>query len=92
MHRQRLVTDDLGAIVALPLTAIGVGAIGARAEGTGLIGWITVAICAIGITLIDPRRARPITIPALRLVGAITLAIVAASGAWTLLDNAASIV
>lgn len=83
---------DLGSMVALGLTAIGVGAIGARAGGPGRIGWITVALCAIGITLIDPRRARPITIPALRLVGGIALAIVAASGAWALLDNATTIV
>jgi hypothetical protein len=79
-------------MAALGLTAIDVGAIGARAGSSGRIGWITVALCAIGITLIDPRRARPITVPALRAVGALALAIVAASGAWALLDNATTIV
>ena len=88
--RARLV--DLGSMVALGLTAIGVAAIGARAGGSARLEWITLAICALGITVIDPRRARPITVPALRAVGAVALTIVAASGAWALLDNATTIV
>jgi hypothetical protein len=90
--RWRARVVGLGAIVALALTAIGVGAIGARAGGSDRLEWITVAICAFGITVIDPRRARPITIPALRLVGAIALGLIAVSGAWALLDNVTTIV
>jgi hypothetical protein len=88
--RARLV--GLGAVVGLGLTAIGLAAIGARTGGAALLGWITAAVCAIGITLIDPRRARPITIPALRFVGGVALAIMAVSGAWALLDNVTTIV
>jgi hypothetical protein len=88
--RARLV--GLAAIVALALTAIGIGAIGARGGSTDRLGWITLAICTLGITVIDPRHARPITIPTLRLVGAIALAIMAASGGWALLGNVTAIV
>jgi hypothetical protein len=83
---------DLGAIVALGLAAVGVAAIGARGAGSARFEWITLAICAFGITVIDPRRARLITVPALRLVGAVALAIIAVSGAWALLDNLTTIV
>ena len=83
---------DIAAVLALGLTTIGVIAIGARGGGAARIEWTVVAICAVGVTLIDPRRARPITIPALRLAGAIALAIVALSGAWSLLDNVTTIV
>ena len=90
--RWRARAIDVGAVLALGVVAIGIGAIGARAGDSYRIAWIVVTICAIGITLIDPRRARPITIPALRVVGGITLAVIAMSGAWSLLDNAATIV
>ena len=88
--RARLV--DVGSIAALVVTVIGVAAIGARAGGSALFGWGTLTICALGITVIDPRRARPITVPALRFVGAVALAIIAASAAWALLDDVATIV
>lgn len=88
--RSRLV--DLGAVVALGLTAVGVAAIGARAGGSAGLEWGTLVVCAFGVTVIDPRRARPITVPALRLVGAIALAIIAVSGALSLLDNVTTIV
>jgi hypothetical protein len=88
--RARLV--DISAIVALGLTAVGVAAIGARGGGSARFEWMTLAICAVGITLIDPRRARPITVPALRFAGAVALAIIAVSGAWALLDNVTAIV
>ena len=88
--RARLV--DLGTLVAMGLTAVGAVAMGARGGGSARFEWITLAICAFGITLIDPRRARPITVPALRLVGAAALTIIAVSGAWALLDNVMTIV
>jgi len=90
--RWRARAINVGAVLALGLVAIGIGAIGANVGDSYRIAWIVVTICAIGITLIDPRRARPITIPALRVVGGITLAVIALSGAWALLDNATTIV
>jgi hypothetical protein len=89
--RWRARAIDVGAVLALGLVAIGIGAIGSRAGGSYRLAWIVVTICAMGITLIDPRRARPITIPALRVVGGVTLAIIALSGAWSLLNNATTI-
>jgi len=90
--RWRARAIDVGAVLALGLVAIGIGAIGAREGGSHRLAWIVVTICAIGITLIDPRRARPVTTPALRVVGGITLAVIALSGGWSLLDNVATIV
>jgi hypothetical protein len=88
--RARLV--DVGTVLAAIVTAMGIGAIGARAGGTAGFEWLVLVICAIAITVIDPRRARPITIPTLRVIGAIVLAVVAATGAWELLDSATTIV
>ena len=88
--RARLV--DIGAILGLGLTALGIVAIGAQGGSSDRLGWITLTVCAFGVTVIDPRRARPITIPALRFVGAIALALLALGGAWTLLDSVTTIV
>jgi hypothetical protein len=89
--RWRARAIDVGAVLALVLVGIGIGAIGANVGDSYRIAWIVVTICAIGITLIDPRKARPVTVPALRVVGGITLVIIALSGAWSLLDNATTI-
>ena len=52
---------------------------------------IVLVVCAAGLALIDPRRARPITRPTLRVVGAIALVIVAGLGTFDLLDAVTTI-
>jgi hypothetical protein len=83
---------DIGAVLGLGFVAFGVVAIGARSGGSDRLEWVALAICALGITVIGPRRARPITIPTLRFVGAIALALLALGGAWAVLDSVTTIV
>jgi hypothetical protein len=81
-----------GTLVGLGLTLVGVAAIGARSGGSDRLTWIVLVICAAGLTLIDRRHARPITMPALRVVGASALALIAIAGAAHLLDEVTTIV
>lgn len=87
--RARLV--DVGAVLALAVTLVGVAAIGARSGGSERLTWIALVICSVGLTLIDRSHARPITIPALRAVGAFALAMIAIAGAAQLLDQVTTI-
>ncbi len=88
--RARLV--DIATFLAMAVTAIGVVAIVARASGWGFVVTIALLVCATGLALVDPRRARPVTRPALRVVGAIALAIVTVSGTLELIDAVTAIV
>lgn len=83
---------EVGTLLALAVTLIGVAAIGARSGGSDRLSWLVLVICAAGLTLIDRRHARPITIPALRVIGAFALAIIAIAGAAQLLDAVTTIV
>jgi hypothetical protein len=87
--RARLV--DVATIAAMAVTAFGVVALVARSVGWATIVMIVLVVCAVGLALIDPRRARPITRPTLRVVGATALVIVAVSGTLDLLDAVTTI-
>ena len=88
--RGRLV--DGGTFAAMAVTAIGVVALVSRASGAARLVMIVLLVCAGGLVVVDPRRARPITRPALRIVGAIALLIIAVSGTLELLDAVTTIV
>jgi hypothetical protein len=88
--RARLV--DAGTFAAMALTTIGLAALGAGSIGWDRLVMIVLLICAGGLVVVDPRRARPITRPALRIVGAIALSIIAVSGCLQLLDAVTTIV
>ena len=82
----------VGTALGLVLTLVGVAAIGARSGGSARLAWLVLVVCAAGLTLIDRRRTRPITIPALRVFGAFALAIIVVAGAAELLDAVTTIV
>ncbi|MGA9159576.1 MAG: hypothetical protein WB297_01755 [Actinomycetota bacterium] len=88
--RARLV--EVGTFLAMAATALGVVGLVARASGLSAVVLIVLLACAIGLALVDPRRARPITRPAFRVVGAAALVIVAVSGTLALVDEVAAIV
>ncbi len=88
--RARLV--DAATVLALAVTALGVAGLVARASGWPAVVLIVLLVCAAGLALVDPRRARPVTRPALRVVGAAALVIVAVSGTLALIDEVAAIV
>ena len=77
--------------VVMAVTAFGVVALVARSVGWATLVTIVLVVCAAGLALIDPRRARPITRPTLRVVGPIALVIVALSGTFDLLDAVTTI-
>ena len=83
---------DIATLFGLPGTLVGVAAIGMRSGGSDRLTWIVLVTCATGLTLIDRRRARPITIPALRVAGAFALAMIVVGGAAQLLDAVTTIV
>jgi hypothetical protein len=87
--RARLV--DVATFAAMAVTAFGVVALVARSSGWSTLVMIVLVVCAAGLGLIDPRRARPITRPTLRVVGAIALVIVTMSGTFDLLDAVTTI-
>ena len=88
--RTRLV--DVATFLAMAVTALGVVGLVARASGWSAVVLIVLLACAAGLALVDPRRARPITRPAFRVVGAATLLIVAVSGTLALAEEVAAIV
>jgi hypothetical protein len=75
----------------MAVTASGVVALVARSVGWATLVMIVLVVCAVGLALIDPRQARPITRPTLRVVGATALVIVAVSGTLDLLDAVTTI-
>lgn len=87
--RARLV--DVGTFFAMAVTAFGVVALVARSSGWATLVMIVLVVCAAGLALIDPRRARPITRPILRVVGATALVVVSVSGTLDLLDAVTTI-
>jgi hypothetical protein len=87
--RARLV--DVATFAGMAVTAFGVLALVARSTGWSTLVMIVLVVCAAGLALIDPRRARPITRPALRVVGAIALVILTVSGTFDLLDAVTTI-
>jgi hypothetical protein len=87
--RARLV--DVATFAAISVTAFGIVALVARSSGWATLVMIVLVVCAVGLALIDPRRARPITRPTLRVVGATALVIVAVWGTFDLLDAVTTI-
>ena len=82
---------EVGTVLGLVLTLVGLAAIGARFGGSARLAWLVLVACAAGLTLIDRRRARPITIPALRVFGALALATIIVGGGAELLDAVTTI-
>jgi hypothetical protein len=89
--RRRARFVDVATFAAMAVTVFGVVALVARSTGWSTLVMIVLVVCAAGLALIDPRRARPITRPTLRVVGAIALVIVTVSGTFDLLDAVATI-
>ena len=52
---------DVATFAAMAVTAFGVVALVARSSGWSTLEMIVLVVCAAGLALIDPRRARPIT-------------------------------
>jgi hypothetical protein len=88
--RRRMI--DVATVFGLALILVGLAAIGARSGGSDRLVWIVLVVGAAGLTLIDRRRARPVTIPALRVLGAFALALIVVGGAAQLLDAVTTIV
>jgi len=83
---------DIATLLGLAVTLVGVAAIGMRSGGSDRLTWIVLVVCAAGLTLVDRHHARPITIPALRVLGAVALALIVVAGAAHLLDAVTTIV
>ena len=88
--RARLV--DAGTFLAMGLTAIGALAVVARATGWETIAMLVLIGCAAGLVVLDPHRTRPITRPALRITGGVSLSLVTISGILGLVDAVTTIV
>lgn len=82
---------DIATLFGMALTTLGVAALVARAGGWARVVTIAMLVCATGLTLLDPRRTRPVTRPALRVVGAFALTFLAVSGILALMDQVAAI-
>jgi hypothetical protein len=92
--RWRDVTIDaasgLAAVLTVGLTAVVVPAFGLRFGPLGpAIGALVVA--GIGLAVVDPRRARPLTRPLLTIVGGFALTLLAVGGTVQLLDELTTI-
>jgi hypothetical protein len=74
------------------LTAIGALAVVARATGWETIAMLVLIGCAAGLVVLDPHRTRPITRPALRITGGVSLSLVTISGILGLVDAVTTIV
>ncbi len=88
--RARLVA--VGTFLAMALTALGALALVARATGWAAPVTLFLLLCATGLLVLDPRRTRPITRPALRVTGAIALGLLTISGTVGLVDAVTTIV
>ena len=80
------VASALAAVLTLGLTAVIVPAFGLRFGSLGLAFGVLV-VCAIGLALVDPERARPLTRPLLTLVGGFALVLIAVGGTVQLFDE-----
>jgi hypothetical protein len=76
--RARLVAA--GTFLAIALTAFGAVALVARATGWAAPVTLVLLLCAAGLLVLDPRRTRQITRPALMVTGAIALGVLTISG------------
>ena len=76
----------------MALTAVGALAVVARATGWETVAMVVLLVCATGLLLLDPRRTRPITRPALRIAGAVSLTVITISGIVGLVDAVTTIV
>jgi hypothetical protein len=83
---------DVGTFLAMGLTALGAFALVARATGCETVAMIVLLGCAAGLTVLDPHRTRPITRPALRIAGSVSLGLVTISGIVGLVDAVTTIV
>jgi hypothetical protein len=83
---------DVGTFLAMGLTALGAFALVARATGWETVAMIVLLGCAASLVVLDPHRTRPITRPALRIAGAVSLGLVTISGIVGLVDAVATIV
>lgn len=83
---------DVGTFLAMGLTALGAFALVARATGWETVAMIVLLGCAAGLTVLDPHRTRPITRPALRIAGSVSLGLVTISGIVGLVDAVTTIV
>jgi hypothetical protein len=88
--RWRGVVVNAAAVGAALLTAATIVGIGA------LVGWLSpvmvaLVVAAVGLAVVDPDRARPLTRPLLTLVGGLALALIAVGGAAQLLDELTTI-
>jgi hypothetical protein len=82
----------IGTFLAMGLTALGAFALVARATGWETIAMLVLLECATGLLVLDPLRTRPITRPALKIVGAVSLSLVTISGTVGLVDAVTTIV
>jgi hypothetical protein len=88
--RWRGVVVNVAAIGAALVTAAAIVGLG------GLLGWlsplmVSLVLGAVGLAVVDPERARPLTRPLLTLVGGIALALLAVTGTVQLLDEVTTI-
>jgi hypothetical protein len=84
--------------VAVDITAVGAGLLTATAivALAVLFGWlgpviVALVVGAIGLGVVDPERARPLTRPTLAIVGGVALALIAIGGGVQLLDELTTI-
>jgi len=64
----------------------------ARATGWETVAMLVLIGCATGLVILDPYRTRPITRPALRIAGGVSLSLVTISGTVGLVDAVTTIV
>ena len=84
--RWRGVVVNVAAVGAAVVTATAIVGLGA------LVGWLSplvvaLAVGAVGLAVVDPGRARPLTRPLLTLVGGVALALLAVGGTVQLFDE-----
>jgi hypothetical protein len=83
---------DVATLGAASLTALGVISVGLLGGGWWDRLWMAALLgCAAGLAFVEPDRARPITRPALRVVGGVSLAVIALSGGVALFDAVTTI-
>jgi hypothetical protein len=98
----RLITAVAGASrwrgIAVDVAAVGAGLLTATVivALAVLFGWlgpvmVALVVAAIGLAVVDPERARPLTRPLLTLVGGLALALLAVGGTVQLLDELTTI-
>jgi hypothetical protein len=84
--------------VAMDIAAVGAGLLTATAIVVlaVLFGWlgpviVALVVGAIGLGVVDPERARPLTRPTLAIVGGVALALIAIGGGVQLLNELTTI-